>query len=130
MIGSRSCYLPPCGGGRRCEASSGGGYHCKNHKSGVPPSPTLPRKGGGSRRERALEARKIVRGSRRVPPIGSLAKWLLHGGVGEPLAIEGNSVALFGFIAAVDEELGRVVAGVDSDAFGAARARELLQRLA
>src|SRR6185437_2796057 len=49
-------YLPPCGGGRRCEASAGGG--CASAVPlRLPPSPTLPHKGGGSERDARLHRR-------------------------------------------------------------------------
>src|SRR6266436_3553742 len=99
MTGTRSCYLPPCGGGigglwppsfgrtptqsvGYGEASAGGGYHGGGQSAGRPPSPTL---GGGSKRKRAI----VIQGARgsfgysRRSAVGNL---LLRRGVGEPLA--------------------------------------------
>src|SRR5712664_2886360 len=105
MTGTRSGYLPPCGGGRSGlrppvfgrtptqsvgygEASAGGGYHGGGHSAGLFPSPTLPHKGGGSRRERAIEKREGARGSFGISRRCAIGKRLLHRGVGEPLAVD------------------------------------------
>src|SRR5882724_9017937 len=126
MCDSLSCYLPPCGGGRRCEASTGGGYRGGGLWVGLPLSPTLPRKGGGRRKECALKnVRGSLWGSRR-----GLGQRLLHRGIGQPFTIDGDGVALLGDVAALLKELLRVVADVSRETLGAAGPGQLFQGIA
>src|SRR5579872_989002 len=46
-----SCHLPPCGGGRRCEAASGGGCQHARLRDQDTPLPNPPPQGGSERRE-------------------------------------------------------------------------------
>src|SRR5260370_27062468 len=62
---ARSGYLPPCGGGRLARAGRepGGGCRVRRVKQ-VPPSPSLPHKGGGSRSWPARSQGTSSQGSR------------------------------------------------------------------
>src|ERR1700675_2355172 len=133
MTGTRSCYIPPCGGGR-CglrprvfgrtptrsvgygEASARGGYHGGGHSAGLPPSPTLPHKGGGGRRERASVIQG-ARGSFWISRRCARGQCLLHRGVGKPLAVDRHGVALFCHVTALCKKSLRVVAGIDRESF-------------
>src|SRR2546430_16656876 len=125
MTGTRSCCLTPCGGGRTRSVRERGKPQTPNSR--LPPSPTLPRKGRGSTRERAIATRRG--GSFGISRRCAVGKRFLHRGVGEPLAVNSHGVELFCQVTALCEKLLRVVAGIDREALRAAAAGELFQRI-
>src|SRR5258708_1125094 len=130
MTGPRSCYLPPCGGANAGfhpppsqTPKRGLGYARSVREEGKPqrpnsrppPSPTLPHKGGGSRRKRAVAIREGAPGSLRTSRRSAVRQHLLHRGVGEPFAVDRHGVALFCHVTALGEKFHGVVAGIDRE---------------
>src|SRR5438046_4100160 len=123
MTVARSCYLPPCGGGRTRSVRDRGKPQTPNS------CPILPHKGGGSRRERAIVIREGARGSFGISRRSAVGKRLLHRGVCKPFTVDRHGVALFGHVTAFGKEFLRVVAGIDRQSLRAAAAGELFQRI-